>query len=185
MKTVGISESGFSYTTKQSRGVLGFTLIEAVIALGVFGFAVAIILGFFLRSTAHLKDVEDRANVISLIPSIQSGLEAMGWSAETRNGQSGILEKTENGGFAMVANSDASVVSLDSETNIISESEQYYHIFVTRSVDPGFRYNTDLKGVLVLKVRVTWPYRTPAGGGYIETPEENRSLFEFVSTVRP
>ena len=165
----------------------GFTLIEAVIALGVFAFAVTIILGLFLRGTSHLGDVEERRKATLLIPSINASLQTIGWNSDLNKGESGVEELTASGGFFLVSNSDASWVTLQTEADGLDVGDQYYLIFVERYAEAGHRYGSDLRGVMALKVRISWPYRMPATGGrgYVETDEKLRKMFEFVSTVRP
>ncbi len=165
----------------------GFTLIEVVIALGVFAFAVTIILGLFLRGTSHLSDVEERKNAIQLIPTINASLQSIGWNSDLNGGESGVEELTASGGFALVSNSDASWVTLQTEAEGLEVGDQYYLIFVEQYTEAGHRYGSDLRGVLALKVRISWPYRMPAtgGSGYLETDEKVRKTLEFVSTIRP
>lgn len=170
-----------------SIGKQGFTLIEAVIALGVFGFAITILLGLFLRSNSQLREAEDRAQVVTIMPTLNAKLVEVGWDRATNQGRDGVVELTAAGPFTLVANADASHVTLPDGDFALAEGEQYYQLAVTRYDRPGLRYGTDVRGVMVLKVHVEWPYRLPgsADGGFIETRPEDRNRFEFISTVRP
>ena len=178
-------KSSLNNFRKNSPG--GFTLIEAVIAIGVFGFAIAILLGLFLRSNARLREAEDRAAVTSMMPTVNAKLAAIGWDQASNGGGNGIVELTDGGPVVLVADVGASRIGMDTEVGLVPEGEQYYRLLVTRYDQPGLRYGTDVRGVMVLKVRVEWPYRLPAGSGsgFIETEENNRKQFEFISTVRP
>lgn len=171
----------------ESLGKLGFTLIEAVIALGVFGFAVSILLALFLRSNAQLREAEDRAQMVAIIPSVNAKLAEVGWDRSTNQGRDGVVNLTAGGPLMLVANADASRVAVLGGEASLSEGEQYYQLTVSRYDQPGLRYGTDVLGVMVLKVHVQWPYRLPgsANGGFVETQPEDRNQFEFISTVRP
>lgn len=165
----------------------GFTLIEAVIAMGVFGFAIAMILGFFLRGTAHLRDVEDRGEVARLIPMIDGVLYGVGFDSAVNDGSPGVVDLTEGGAMVLVGNRNGSRVTLQGGVHGLPAADQYYLVRVERYTESGYRYGTDLRAVIVLKVRVTWPYRFPAtsASGYVETAESDRRQYEFLSTVRP
>lgn len=171
----------------EASGKYGFTLIEAVIALGVFGFSIAILLGLFLRSNAQLREAENRAQVVTMIPSINAKFAEIGWDGTINQGRDGIIELTSAGALILVSNADASMITREDGEYALSAGEQYYQLTVTRYEQPGLRYGSDVWGVLVLKVHIEWPYRLPAstGGGYVEVDSPNRKQFEFISTVRP
>jgi len=168
-------------------GMAGFTLIEVVIALGVFAFATTLILGYFLKGNSRLRALEDRVNAVELISAVNAKLQELGWDAVMNHGQPGIVELTQSSPLLLVADVGVSRMRLESDADGLKPAEQFYLLTVDRSHEFGLRYKEDLHGVLIVKIRVSWPYRLPASGGngYVETQESDRSFFEFISSVRP
>lgn len=163
----------------------GFTLIESVIALGVFAFAIAILLGVFSKIVGQGREQREQASLIGLMSAIDAKLHEIGWSRDLNGGIPGVIEQTDSQPMLLVADVDRCQLALLNESETLSLSEQYYLIVVTRYDEVGHVFGRDLFGVIVLRVRISWPYHVPVADGYREIDESERRSFEFVSTLRP
>jgi prepilin-type N-terminal cleavage/methylation domain-containing protein len=163
----------------------GFTLMEVLIALGVCGFAVAMLLGLFLRSVAGVREAAERERAMALAPAVRAALVEAGWSAETNQGPPGVVELTASGPFFLVANPDGSQVTRREGAQSLPAAEHYFLIEVTRHEAEGHRFGPDLRAALALQVLVTWPYRLPSSGGEpLEVALEQRSRHVFFTSIR-
>jgi len=152
----------------------GFSLVEVIIAIAVAGAALAVILALLsglLRATA---DAADHQTALQLAGAIEVRLcEEMG----------GVFSGGLQAGRVLVADKAG--------TNLRSELESdatfppaYFYIAVAPFTQPPLAYQAG-RGVLPLRVRVSWPY--PAVSASISNPgtQANTQSVEFIVTLTP
>ena len=156
-----------------------FTLIESVIALGVLGVTVAIILGVFSKNIARTRAVEERLIAHSVIGQTQVALVQIGWEILVERG--GLA----NGEIKLVANVEGSFVARSTDSSIPA-AEQYFLITPEFYNESGHVYGNDLLGVAMIRVLVSWPYRAPDSDGvtFREIAPEERRTLEFITSIR-
>jgi prepilin-type N-terminal cleavage/methylation domain-containing protein len=118
--------------TSQTRIRSGFTLLEVVIALAVFGFLIGGLLGFLPWGIEGVGKVKDQSTAYGLVDAIDVELERMGFSlveAATKNlddmynPTSPPIESTEKYILLMVARNAGGSVAFE---QVVSEEDSAY-----------------------------------------------------------
>jgi type II secretory pathway pseudopilin PulG len=164
----------------------GFTLMEAVIALGVFAFSLAIVLGVFSQSVARNREIRDYQAAERVIAQAPAALAALGWDASRkRNREPGVVELTASGPLLLVADgSGGRLVPLD-QAEELPGSDQFFLVSLERDESPGYRFGEDLHGAMVLIGEVSWPFRIPSNEGFREVEVNQRRRHAFSISTRP
>jgi hypothetical protein len=164
-----------------------FSLIEVVIAVGVFALAIVVILGLLpalTRSAAEASDALVAQNFpdplrIELMRLVASG----GFDALA--GRLPEMSVPLADGLALVAAHEGrSVQTVDflppPSAGQLPEADRYFLIEVWRFDQPPLRYDP-AAAMLPAYVRVSWPYRLP--GAADPTPLEARSQITFTVSL--
>ena len=171
----------------------GFTLLEVIIALSVFGFLIGGLLALLPWGVEGAGNVRDRNIAYGLTDAIQVELELMGF---------GLVEKLtdqsdgEYRSIRLVASEDGSEVHWEPTsqqqddvptassraTELDEELPEGYRYFLIRcsQFPEGNRHEHDTSnGYLGLQVDVQWPYKTLDTEDGEEVDERIRSHFHF------
>ena len=173
--------------TRENRNNCGFTLLEVIIALSVFGFLIGGLLALLPWGVEGAGNVRDRNVAYGMTDAIQVELELMGFGlVESLTDEDRIIE--------LVAPSDGREVRWEPNSNQISESpiaksqkveidkelpaSQRYFLIRCRQFPEDNRHEHDpSNGYLGLQVDVQWPYKTLDAEDGVE--ERIRSHFQF------
>jgi prepilin-type N-terminal cleavage/methylation domain-containing protein len=175
----------------------GFTLLEVIIALSVFGFLIGGLLALLPWGVEGAGNVRDRSIAYGLTDAVQVELELMGF---------GLIEQLtdkadgEYPSINLVASDDGSEVywepSSDQQddfeiasskaTELDDELPEGYRYFLIRcsQFPEGNRHEHDTSnGYLGLQVDVQWPYKTLDTEDGEEVEERIRSHFHFPMAI--
>lgn len=140
-----------------------FSLVEVVIAVGIFAVAVTGILGLLPGLLWQNAEATDRAIALRLPASLEvelvrlvrsGGFDALAASVP-------VMGSTLENGLAFVATHDGgTLVEASSATGVMVDTEQYFLLEAWRFADTPLAYDANT-GVMLVHVRVTWPYRLP------------------------
>jgi hypothetical protein len=178
-----------SGTSGRSRSVLrrAFSLVEVVIATGVFALAVTAVLGLLPALTRQSSDSGDSLTAQRLPDSIRLELQRLsatgGFDALANSAP--IMSAPLLDGLTLVAPRDGarlhSLVYLPPPPGgRIQSSEQYFLVEVWRFNRVPLSYDP-LSAVLPLYARVSWPYRVP--GSADVTPLADRQQITFAVSL--
>lgn len=164
--------------TFSKKKIHAFSLVEVVVAVGIFAIAVVSILGLLVpisQSTADIRDTDDATRVATVI---QAELQQLGFSAVQSNLWVGVpndqtfdptdvssspkaLLASRSGDRIGVYDSNVwKLTSTGSETSSDANAQKFFEIvllentLITPSSDPGF---------LAFTMRLRWPAFLPDG----------------------
>ena len=165
----------------------GFSLIEVVIAVGVFAIAVTVMLAMLPALIRQSTDSADALAAQRLPDSLRVELQRIATVAgfNTLAGDAPVMGAPLLNGLEFVATRDASRAhSLTSHpptaTALIPSGEQYFLVEVWRFNQAPLTFDPSAT-VLALYVRVSWPYRNPGTG--LPTALVARSQFTFNTSI--
>ena len=150
---------------KRARHRRAFSLIEVIIAVGVFAGAVAVIIGLVSSLSRQAADSSDALAAQRLPEPLKVELSRVAATGfDNLAAQAPLMAAPLAGGFALVAPRDAtrvqSLTYLPPATGQIPAAEQYYLVECWRFPAEPLSFNGQ-KAFLALCVRVSWPYRIP------------------------
>ena len=170
-----------------NRSNFGFTLLEVIIALSVFGFLIGGLLALLPWGVEGAGNVRDRNVAYGMTDAIQVELELMGF---------GLVESLtdEDKVIHLVAPSDGREVRWEPNANQISEfpiakdqleemdkefpaGQRYFLIRCSQFPEDNRHEHDPSNGYLGLQVDVQWPYKTLDAEDGVE--ERIRSHFQF------
>lgn len=170
------------------RGRSAFSLIEVVIAVGVFGAAVAVVLSLLPALTKQSSESASALTAQQLGDAIRVELARVA-SVESFDGLAGnlpVFAAPLTDGRQFVATRDGRrlhAVDPLPAAGAISSSEQYFLIECWKFPNEPLRPDAT-KAFLATFVRVSWPYQTGISGGVTATtPIESRSQLTFTCAI--
>ncbi|MDA9963055.1 prepilin-type N-terminal cleavage/methylation domain-containing protein [Opitutales bacterium] len=170
-----------------NRRNCGFTLLEVIIALSVFGFLIGGLLALLPWGVEGAGNVRDRNVAYGMTDAIQVELELMGFGlVESLTDEDRIIE--------LVAPSDGREVRWEPNSNQISEfpiaksqldeldkelpaGQRYFLIRCSQFPEDNRHEHDPSNGYLGLQIDVQWPYKTLDAEDGVE--ERIRSHFHF------
>lgn len=172
---------------RSRRSLRGFSLIEVIIAVGVFAVAVVVILAMLPPLSRQAADSADAMIAQSLPDSVRNELTRLATSGgfDALANRLPVMAAPLADGLPMVAAHDARrLYSLDYLSPPVGgqlpQAEQYFLVEVWRFNQPPLRYDP-LAPVLAAYVRVSWPYTNP--GAPSTTPLSARSQLTFTVSL--
>ncbi len=160
-----------------------FSLVEVVIATGIFAASVTVIIALLPALARQSGESVDSLAAQRLPDLLRTELNRLGAAGvDTLAGQIPVMPATLADGFALVA--DREVARLHSRdylppaTGQLVSAEQYFLVECWRFPDEPLRFDP-AKGFLAVMVRVSWPHRLPGAS----TPVATEARQEFVFTV--
>lgn len=164
---------------RRNLGAGAFSLVEVMIAVGIFAVAVVAVLGL-LPSLARSGAESADALVAQRLPAaLESELRRSAAQTDLDSLASSIPMGTTplGSGIVFVGSHDGvRLVPLAESTSMVAAGDGYFAVEVWRfpSEPLGFVAGD---AVLALRARVSWPYRLP--GAAVATPISERSQFSF------
>lgn len=185
---------------RSSTARRGFSLIEVVIATGIFALAIVAVIGLMGPMTKRAEDVIDSEVAARLSASIQSELERIGFTT-------GVSLTEGAGALELVANDTGTLVRLvsgsapadrppnDAELPGIPNRDRYFRILLSRQTGT-LAYDPATSGALALRADVEWPYWIPEGPAtpnpssvstdpHLEVPAPQRQRLSYFFALRP
>jgi uncharacterized protein (TIGR02598 family) len=139
----------------------GFTLVEVVVAVGIFALAIVGVLGLLAPTSKNINDVADSDAAARVISAIQTGLQSSGFTSVKAN-----LAKTfyasKNGD--KVGASDSTVWTATGVTN----QDKYFEFTLVRNetLSPSTPATADdSAGYLAFTIVLKWPAYVPSADG--------------------
>lgn len=169
---------------KRSRATRGFSLLEVIIAVGLFATAVTVVIGLIAghsRQGAEANDVLAAQRLPEPLRVELSRLAATGLDGLA--GRVPVMASPLTSGLAFTSVRDAArVASLEYQPSPdpIPAPEQYYLMECWKFSTEPLRFDGQ-KAFLALYVRVSWPYRLP--GAAAPTALADRSQVSFTLSL--
>ena len=165
----------------------GFSLIEVIIAVGIFAASVTVILALLPGLTRQAADATDTLTAQRLPDAVQLELERLSASGGFDGLRTTVpaLNTSVADGLAMVASRDGarlhSMAYLPPvSTAVIPQGEQYFAIELWQFTSGQLAHDSNT--VLPVLVRVSWPYWSP--GTAVATPLANRQQLTFTIALK-
>lgn len=137
----------------------GFSLIEVVVAVGIFAIAIVSVIGLLGPINKSVGDVRDFDNASRVVAAVQGELqrEAQRIGLET-------FATTYLNQSAIYASSDGQKVAAGGNTAVWdSDGEKFFAITLTRNTDLSDPADDDKSGYLAFTIKLSWPAYTPDG----------------------
>ena len=157
----------------------GFSLVEVVIAVGIFSVAALgalALLPTLARQTRESADLEIAQRLPDAV-AIELRTQALSGGFDALAGAIPVMASPLEEGWALVATPDGSVLA-GAVSGRISADNQRFMIELWRFSQPPLGYNAN-GSALAAYVRVTWPYRIPGA----DTPVALKDRNQFAFTV--
>ena len=165
--------------------VRAFSLVEVIIAVGLFAASVTTVISLLPALTRQGAVTIDTLAAQRLPDALKvelSRLAASGFDALA--GQVPVMTQPLGAGLAFVATRDGARLHsrdyLPPTSGRIPETEQYFLVECGRFPDEPLRYEAQ-KHSLGFAVRVSWPYRVPGSTG--PTTESSRTQVAFTVSL--
>lgn len=153
---------------RNARPLAGFSLVEVVIAVGIFAMAVTVALALLPALTRQAGETTDALAAQRLPDGIRLELQRLAASGgfDALANRVPVMSAPLTSGLELVAAHDGlKVQAVDYLPPVASEqlppAEQYFAVEVWRFAQAPLAYDSSA-AVLPLYVRVSWPYRPPA-----------------------
>ncbi len=170
---------------KTRAGPRAFSLVEVVIAVGIFAVAIVsvlLVLPTLARRTAESGDAMVAQGLPDAIRSEMRRLAADGFDGFAASVP--VMTSAATEGYRMVAARDGvRLSSLAEDNGEIAEDERYFAVELWRFGTPPLAFVNAQSGALAVHVRVSWPYRLP-GARKATTLEEREQLTFAVAINR-
>tara|TARA_Y100001968_G_scaffold259920_1_gene247346 strand:- start:611 stop:1126 length:516 start_codon:yes stop_codon:yes gene_type:complete len=158
----------------------GFTLLEVIIALAVFGFVVTGLLAFLPWAIDGKGNIKDFNTACAMPDAIQVELERLGFNA--------VEDATDPGGdgLFLVVRRDGVNVQAELATTDIPQSERYFLIRCLQFPYGNRLAHDPSNGWLALQVDVQWPYKVRGGESeddFVEVASNLREHFVYPAAI--
>ena len=179
---LAISGRNRSREQARSHNRTGFSLVEVILAVGIFAGAVTVMLAMLPALTRQAAGSSATLTALRLPDAIRGELQRLAATGgfDALAAQTVPLSAPLPATLLLVASRDAtriqSVLYLPPATDQIPEEEQYFLLEVWRFTQPDLAFKAS-GAALGLRVRVSWPYRNP--GAASVTPAAAREQVSF------
>ena len=169
-----------------SRKAGGFSLLEVIVAIGLFASSVAVVLALLPALTRSAISVQDYQAAQRLPDAFKVELKRLAAAGgfDALASRVPVQDSAGLGGLAFLAPADAARVLskeyLPPGGAPLGDADQYYLIECWRFPDDPLRFEAQ-EHCLALAVRVSWPYRVP--GSSAPTVNSGRSQFDFTISL--
>lgn len=168
-------------TTLPTSNKGGFSLIEVVLAVGIFATVIVSVIGLLGPTVQSVREVIDSTVAARLADGVDAELRRVGFA--------GVVTATAgNAIIPLVATVDGSRIVREADAGNaptatppgIPIDDRYYLVEVRRAVSPTYNAGD---ASIVLTIRVSWPYQQP--GSATPVAATDRSLFIFNTAIVP
>ena len=150
-----------------SNKVKAFSLIEVVVAVGIFAIAIVSVIGLLVPITNSVVDVRDGDYAARLVTLAQSQIQNLGFNKLA--GSTGYLDNPPAKGI--YASMDGSKLALGDDPIWKSDAEKFFKIELKRNTDLSKDAASDATaGFLAFNMIVTWTVYSQ-NGKQVATPQ--------------
>lgn len=181
------------------RSCAAFSLIEVVVALGIFAIAIVGVLGLLSPTTGLVSETIDSGTASRLADTVNAEVERAGY--DTVRGLLLLGSELDDDGRIvanrLLANRAGDVIAsqnqLTGNQSLLLQADRFFEIVLVRNevLSPNTAANDSTAGFLAFSVRVTWPTQVADGTvdeqgipGFVVVPRADRSVFTFNAAVR-
>lgn len=174
------------------RSSAAFSLVEVILAIGVFALTIVAVIGLLGPIAQQVRDLQDTKVANSLPAPIREELNRIGFEHFVTSSFDGtrnlptVLFGTEDGGRVVGYDGDletpGAVIPRDGTAPPpIDPEDQYFGIEVS-APEPGSNLEyQDGDAHVAFRVVISWPNRLPPDGVFVEP--ENRRTFEYHTAI--
>jgi type II secretory pathway pseudopilin PulG len=170
---------------KLCRSQRAFSLIEVVIAVGIFAVSIVAVIGLLAPANKSVSEVRDADDTTRVVNAVQSQLQSL---AETTAGftqVAGFLQDSApadpaNGSswsgasYTLYANRDGSKVALGTNTTVFTQpAQKYFEIVLIRNTALSLKTSDTSAGFLAFTMRIRWPAYTADGNEFTQHTEKS------------
>lgn len=171
-----------------ARSSAAFSLIEVVVAVGIFAIAIVAVLGMLVPIRNSVSDVQDTDDAARVAGVIQAQLQDIGYRALARPGAmtpAGLNFLNSPPSDGLYASRDGTKVGRGSDTSKwgspVSDEEKFFKIELIRNTDlsPNSDANDASAGFLAFTIKLTWPAfaaSPPGGTSVVASPSQQSTL---------
>lgn len=143
----------------------GFSLVEVVVAIGIFAIAIVSIIGLLLPIRSSVTDVSDTDDASRIASVIQSRVQSLGFSALARGDASPAGQNYLNAAPAagLFASRDGTKMGVGDSTAVwgtgASNQDKFFKVELIRNttLSPDTSANDTSAGFLAFTIKLTWP----------------------------
>jgi prepilin-type N-terminal cleavage/methylation domain-containing protein len=189
----------------------GFSLIEVVLAVGIFAIAITMVIAMLASSARTQSEIVDRGTASRLAEAINIKLNLLGYDAVQGNTSKGLpgllfpanqnpdspgIDTTSNNSKVLYINKAGDKVGTYTDPvwgNVGSNNaEKYYEVMLVRSPNTvlspppdqsGANLNAFTASSVLFTVRITWPAYLPDGTAAPAANRPTRSVLLFNSAI--
>lgn len=146
--------------SKTAERSSGFSLVEVVVAVGIFAVAIVGVIGLLAPTTQSISNVSDSDSASRVITAIQSGLQQGGYNTVKNALNAGSATKfyaTKSGDKV----GDAAVFSAAS----LKDQDKFFEFTLQRNTTLSPVGNDDTAGFLAFTIVLKWPAFAPTANG--------------------
>lgn len=192
-----------------SSGKQGFSLIEVILAIAVFGLTIVAVIGLLGPAAQQVRDLQDLKVANSLPGPIREELNRVGFLyfvndtlTDTQNLDPPLYMYAPEDGSRVVAYTDRNGVTVADPPDAgngyippdgIPQNRRYFEIRVEDPENPldGAAANDELwytegSAYVALKITISWPNNLPTGqnpSDFSTVDEQDRTTFEYYTAV--
>ena len=169
--------------TSQLRDLKAFSLIEVVVAVGIFALAIVGVIGLLTPTNKAVADVADTDAASRVISSLQFGLQQAGFTAV----QSRLVADTAiltNEDYIFAASKSGDKVGLklgEAGTPFEEPGEQFFEFALIRNTTLSPAGNDATAGFLAFTISLRWPAFLPNGAEF--TVNEQKSVMIIPAAI--
>lgn len=140
----------------------GFSLVEVVVAVGIFALAIVGVIGLLVPTSKNISDVSDSDAASRVISAIQSGLQKAGYAA---------VRTSMNDNLTFYATKDGSKVAAENNTDVWNNgnAEKFFEFQLVRNTTLSDPDNDNTAGFLAFTIVLKWPAYAPTPDGVTGT----------------
>jgi len=178
----------------------GFSLIEVVVAVGIFAVAISIVIGLLVPTINSVNDTIDTNTANRVSSAINAKVQALGYANvqallydSTKNPNTDITTTDPNLLFASKTGEQVGTATDPVWGGTNNNANRFYEVMLLhtpnavlspKDTNPG----SSTFSFVMFTVRVTWPAYVPDGSGNLTTlngptPRAQRSVFLFNAAV--
>ena len=136
---------------------LGFSLIEVVVAVGIFAVGIVGVIGLFAPTTKNVAGVADADSSTRVVTAIQSYLKEV---ASTSTGFSTTLPDKFGAGYVFYATKGGDKIIYKNDTGAsttIPDKDRFFEFSLTRNTDLSPVSGDTTAGFLAFTISLRWP----------------------------
>ena len=131
----------------------GFSLIEVVVAVGIFAVGIVGVIGLFAPTTKNVAAVADSDASTQVVGAIQQYLKDQGFTG---------TQTIVNAGTKYYANKQGNIIGV-SGLSTLPDTAKFFEFTLTRNTDLSDAANDTTAGYLAFTINLKWPSYLPNG----------------------